>query len=89
MNNLFQNALTALQSVIVTNGPDAPAIQVNDLVVASDGKRMLRGYVESIDNGNFKMWNGPTFPTSAVYRFIQRKGNPFVKGNDSLPTEIL
>lgn len=80
--------MTTTSNQVIINSPTAPEIQVNDLVVAWDGKRKLKGYVESKENGYFKMWNGPTFPLSHVTHFIQRKGEPFIKGTRALPTDI-
>ena len=69
------------------NTPHAPAIAVNDLVTiqTDNPARDLSGYVASMENGAARMHYGPTFPLSAVSKFVQRFGHPIPKGTQSLP----
>lgn len=72
-------------NIWIENSPKAPPIEVYDYVLIHDGKRRLSGFVEEKGPGWMRMYCGPTFPISAVIKFVQRNGVPFVRGTQALP----
>lgn len=72
----------------ITNSAREYSPKVGDIVIAWDGKRKLKGFVESVGLGNFKMYYGPTFPNSHITHFYSRDGKPIVPGTNSLPQDV-
>lgn len=78
----------ALPPEWIDNGPNAPRIQVGDIVLLADPnspKGRLSGFVTERGPGWLKIAHGPTIPVSSVEKFMPRHGAVIPTGTASLP----